>query len=49
MKDATLGFLLAIALTLTLSGCNTVAGAGQDLKHAGQAIHNSAERHKHHD
>jgi len=29
-----------------LSGCHTMAGAGQDLQHAGNAITNSAERHE---
>jgi predicted small secreted protein len=29
-----------------LSACNTTAGAGKDIKAAGQAIDNSAEEHK---
>ncbi|MGB5063102.1 MAG: entericidin A/B family lipoprotein [Candidatus Competibacter sp.] len=42
--------LLAAALCLAgtgLSGCNTVKGAGQDLKSAGQAIERKAEQKKH--
>ncbi len=30
-----------------LSGCNTVKGAGQDIKSAGQAIGRKAEQKKH--
>ena len=41
--------LFAVSLCLTgagLSGCNTVKGAGQDLKSAGQAIERKAEKTK---
>ncbi|MDG4597373.1 MAG: entericidin A/B family lipoprotein [Candidatus Contendobacter sp.] len=31
----------------SLSACNTVKGAGQDLKAAGQAIERKAEQKKH--
>jgi predicted small secreted protein len=40
-------FAILCALTLicgVLSACNTMAGAGQDMKAAGQAVTNSAER-----
>jgi len=40
-----LGVLLALAGGL--SACNTVKGAGQDLKAAGQAIERKAEQKKH--
>ncbi|MDZ7622718.1 MAG: entericidin A/B family lipoprotein [Candidatus Competibacteraceae bacterium] len=50
MKRAlTTGVLLLSALLLAvghLSGCNTVKGAGQDLKSAGQAIERKAEQKK---
>jgi entericidin B len=36
-------FILAGA-AMMLSACNTVAGAGQDLRDAGQAITNSAQK-----
>ncbi|MFM0737237.1 entericidin A/B family lipoprotein [Paraburkholderia xenovorans] len=36
----------AIAGTAALSGCNTVAGAGQDISKGGDAISNSAEKAK---
>ena len=39
-----LGVLLALAGGL--SACNTVKGAGQDLKAAGQAIERKAEQKK---
>jgi predicted small secreted protein len=46
MKNTTLGLLLAAMAALWLSACNTMAGFGTDVQHAGQGIHNSAERHK---
>lgn len=36
---------LVLAATV-LAGCNTMAGAGKDLKDAGNAITNSAEKHQ---
>ncbi|MFP3568509.1 entericidin A/B family lipoprotein [Paraburkholderia sp. SIMBA_030] len=38
--------LLLIAGTALLAGCNTIAGAGEDISKGGQAIHNSAEQAK---
>lgn len=38
--------LLLIASTTLLAGCNTIAGAGEDISKGGQAIHNSAEQAK---
>jgi entericidin B len=38
--------LFLIAATAVLAGCNTVAGAGQDISKGGQAIRNSAEKAK---
>jgi entericidin B len=38
--------LFLIAATALLAGCNTVAGAGEDISKGGQAIHNSAEQAK---
>ena len=35
--------LVAIALTLALSACNTVSGIGKDLKKGGEAIEKSAK------
>jgi predicted small secreted protein len=31
--------------TLLLSGCNTIAGAGEDVSQAGHTIHKTAEKH----
>lgn len=39
-----IAFLLLVS-TLSLTACNTVAGAGEDLSKGGHAITNSAERH----
>jgi entericidin B len=36
-------FLGLILLSLTLSGCNTVAGAGEDIQSGGRAIQRAAE------
>lgn len=35
----------ALVICLTISGCNTTRGAGQDVKELGQAVQNSAEKH----
>lgn len=35
--------LFMIAGIALLAGCNTVAGAGEDISKGGQAIHNTAE------
>ncbi len=41
----TIASLLAIAfLSLGLSGCNTVKGAGQDIQRAGSAIEDAAKK-----
>lgn len=34
--------LLALASAFVLSACNTIAGAGQDVKAGGQAVTNAA-------
>ena len=44
---ATLLLLSAPGLGLALGGCNTVAGMGQDLRAAGQALTGSAGRTGH--
>ncbi|WP_040123601.1 entericidin A/B family lipoprotein [Paraburkholderia xenovorans] len=38
--------LFLIAGTALLAGCNTVAGAGEDISRGGQAVHNTAEQAK---
>ncbi len=40
----TLTTLLALALALVLSGCNTVRGMGQDLQKAGEKIEDAAKK-----
>lgn len=41
-------FILSVAflLPLTLSGCNTISGAGEDVEAAGKAIEKAAETNK---
>lgn len=48
MKHITLGLILLVATSFGLAGCNTMAGFGNDVSHAGNSIHNSAEKHNHH-
>ncbi|SDV49145.1 entericidin A/B family lipoprotein [Chitinasiproducens palmae] len=38
--------LLLLAGTAALAGCNTMAGAGQDISRGGDKLTNSAEQHK---
>jgi len=38
--------LVLLPLTISTTGCNTVAGAGEDLEAAGDSIENSAEQNK---
>ncbi|NWK55346.1 entericidin A/B family lipoprotein [Verrucomicrobiaceae bacterium N1E253] len=45
MKKSTSILLALLGLSaLALSSCNTIAGAGQDIQKAGNAISNSASR-----
>jgi entericidin B len=44
MKYNTL--LLALICAFTLSACNTMEGAGQDIEAAGEAIEGEAREHK---
>jgi len=39
-------FATLILAATVLAGCNTMAGAGKDIKDAGNAITNSAEKHQ---
>jgi len=43
VKSLVLVFMFA-AFAFGLSSCNTVKGAGKDLKQGGQAIENAADR-----
>ena len=47
-KPIALTVMLAVSLALggSLSACNTVKGAGQDIKAAGKGIENKAEEKK---
>ncbi len=39
-------FFSLLSMVLALGGCNTMEGAGQDLKAAGKGIERSADREK---
>lgn len=40
----TIAALFAVILSLTLLGCNTVQGVGQDVQKAGQVLEDAAKR-----
>ena len=40
----TLATLFALSIVLSLAGCNTVRGAGQDIQKAGSAIEDAAKK-----
>lgn len=44
-KIATL-IAVTFAFAVPLAGCNTVAGAGQDVQKAGQKMENAADKKK---
>ena len=45
MKKAPLALFAALLAALTLTGCNTVHGLGQDVQAGGRAIERAADRH----
>jgi entericidin B len=42
----TLSLSLVAAILMALSGCNTVEGAGKDVKATGQAVEKAADKAK---
>ncbi|HEY0282983.1 MAG TPA: entericidin A/B family lipoprotein [Rhizomicrobium sp.] len=46
-RSTLLAFVLLVlsGAVLALGACHTIAGAGEDVSHAGQAIEKSAEKH----
>ncbi|GHH61123.1 MULTISPECIES: entericidin A/B family lipoprotein [Gammaproteobacteria] len=44
MKRAMVLLMLGLFSVATLSGCNTVAGAGKDIKGAGDKIEDAAKK-----
>ena len=40
-------FCLAALMSIALTGCNTVQGAGKDISSAGRSISDEAQEHKH--
>ena len=39
-------YCLCLGSIVFLSACNTMSGAGKDIQKGGEAIENSAEKHK---
>jgi predicted small secreted protein len=46
VSQATRLLVLLFPLTIAMTGCNTMAGVGEDLKAAGHGIEKSAEGEK---
>jgi predicted small secreted protein len=46
MRMKTLTLSLLAAVLIALSGCNTVEGAGKDVKATGQAVEKAADKAK---
>ena len=44
MKKTTLAFFAALLAALSLAGCNTVQGIGQDVQAGGRAIERAGSR-----
>lgn len=40
------GWILGVMLAVLLTGCNTMAGLGQDIQRGGQKLEGAADRHK---
>jgi predicted small secreted protein len=43
MRSRNLVLLTILAATMAISACNTVSGAGKDVKSAGKAVTDTAE------
>ncbi|HEY2021230.1 entericidin A/B family lipoprotein [Paraburkholderia sp.] len=41
-----IALLLVVGTAMVATGCNTMAGAGQDISSGGNALTNSAEKNK---
>jgi entericidin B len=46
LARAALNLFVLASMAMTLSGCNTTAGVGQDVSAAGRAVSNGAEKVK---
>jgi predicted small secreted protein len=46
-KSKLVSVLVALALAVSVAGCNTVKGAGKDVQKAGQAVEHAADRARH--
>ncbi len=41
-----LGLIATVAVITVATGCNTMEGAGKDIKKGGQKLEDAADRHK---
>ena len=46
-KSKVVSVLVALALAVSVAGCNTVKGAGKDVSKAGQAVERAADKAQH--
>ncbi len=45
MKHMLLSWIFCIAIIGSMTACNTLEGAGEDMQDAGEAIEDAAEKH----
>ena len=41
-----IGLASTLAMSLALTACNTMEGAGQDIQQGGEKLENAADKHK---
>ena len=46
-RSKLISLVVALALSLSFAGCNTVKGAGKDVQKAGKAVERSADKAQH--
>jgi predicted small secreted protein len=46
-KSKVISVLVALALAVSVTGCNTVKGAGKDVQKAGSAVERAADKAQH--
>jgi predicted small secreted protein len=46
-RSKLISLVVALALSVTLAGCNTVKGAGKDVQKAGKSVERAADKAQH--
>jgi predicted small secreted protein len=46
-RSKLISLVVALALSITLAGCNPVKGAGKDVQKAGKAVERAADKAQH--